>query len=135
MIRFAIVGTVLSLVTASFRSCNQTTLFQPMLLHASPTTIQFGTNVTFLVYFAHQGPPVTNGTFHIETMAHGLSVYNQTFPMCDYIQCPIYSGNMSWTRTFDWPTAIPGTYNTTIQLRNTTFLYMCLQHQTSLSWF
>ena len=135
MIQFILFISSLCSVRASFRPCERYSVFLPMLMNASPDSVKYGTNMSFFVYFAHQGEPVDNGSLHIETTAYGTSVYNQTFPMCDYMQCPILPGNTSWIRTFNWPTSLAGTYKTIIQLKNTSSVFLCLEHKLVVPWF
>jgi len=135
MIRSILFLTSLCFVGATFRACEQSTVFQPMLLNASPDSVKYGTNMSFFVYFAHQGEPVEEGSLQIDTKTHGVTVYNQTFLMCDYIQCPILPGNTTWIRNFDWPTSFAGKYTTTLQFKNTSTTFLCLQHQIVVPWF
>jgi len=125
----------LCFVGAGFRACEQSTVFQPMLLNASPDSVKYGTNVSFFVYFAHLGDPVHNGSLHIQTTNYGHALYNQTFPLCDHIECPIQAGNTSWTRSFQWPTFLAGTYKTTLQLKNASDTFLCLEHNQVVQWF
>lgn len=135
MIRLTLFFASLCLIKAVFRACEQSTVFQPMLLNASPDSVKYGTNISFFVYFAHQGEPVHNGSLHIETTAFGHAVYNETFALCDHIQCPIVTGNTSWTRTFQWPTFLAGSYKTTLQLKNVSDTFLCLEHKQVVQWF
>jgi len=135
MLRFILFLTSLCFVGAGFRACEQPTVFQPMLLNASPDSVKYGTNMSFFVYFAHQGEPLNNGFLHIQTTHYGRALYNETFSLCDQIQCPIMPGNTSWIRSFQWPTFLAGTYKTTLQLKNASDTFLCLEHNQVIQWF
>ena len=122
-------------VLAGFRPCSEPTLFTPMLLHASPEQVKYGTNMSFFVYFGFQNESVKNGVLDIQTTTYGTTVYHHSFQLCEFFQCPLQPGNHTWTRTFTWPTSIAGTYKSTLQLKNTSTTFLCLEHDLVIPWF
>jgi len=122
-------------VLSAFHPCGEPTLFTPMLLHASPEKVQYGTNMSFFVYFAHTGEPVKDGALEIQTKLYDATLYHQSYQMCKFFECPVQSGNSTWIRTFTWPISIAGTYKTTLQLKNESNVFLCLTHDLVIPWF